>query len=186
MSTGSRDCAAPDRRRLLRALAALSLAAAAPVSAQAAGGFTPITERPPAPDFSLADEDGKIWTLSSLKGKVVVVNFWATWCPPCRRELPSLERLRRVLPPEQALVLGINVAESWDTVASFIAGVEPAPAFPILYDENSAVLKAWPVKGLPTTFVIDRKGRIALRAVGGREFDQPEPLAQIGALLREK
>lgn len=164
-------------------MAALSLAAAAPVSAQTAGGFSRMTERPSAPDFSLADEEGKTWKLSGLRGKVVVVNFWATWCPPCRRELPSLERLRRTLPAGQALVLGINVGESWDTVASFIAGVEPAPEFPILYDGNSAVLKAWAVKGLPTTFVVDRQGRIALRAVGGREFDQPEPMAQISALL---
>jgi peroxiredoxin len=100
--------------------------------------------------------------------------------------LPSLERLRRALPGDQAVVLGVNVGETWETVASFIAGVEPAPGFPILFDEKSAVLKAWPVKGLPTTFVIDRNGRIALRAVGGREFDEAEPLAQIGALLREK
>ena len=187
MSTGSRDCAAPDRRRMLRALATGMLAlAAGPVHAQTGAGFTVIPERPPAPDFSLADEGGTIWKLSALRGKVVVVNFWATWCPPCRRELPSLERLRRALPPDQALVLGINVGETWDTVAGFIAGVEPAPAFPILYDEKSTALKAWPVKGLPTTFVIDRNGRIALRAVGGREFDQPEPMAQIRALLGDK
>ncbi len=186
MCTGSRDCVALDRRRLLRALATCVLALAGPLHAETGAGFTVLPERPPAPDFALADENGRLWKLSSLRGKVVVVNFWATWCPPCRRELPSLERLRRALPPDQALVLGINVGESWDTVASFIAGVEPAPAFPILYDEKSSVLKAWPVRGLPTTFVVDRQGRIALRAVGGREFDQAGPMGQIGSILGEK
>ncbi|HET9701785.1 MAG TPA: TlpA disulfide reductase family protein [Burkholderiales bacterium] len=184
MSTGLPACAAPDRRRALRLLALLALAGASP--AQAESGFTAIAERPQAPDFSLADEDGTTWRLSGLKGKVVLVNFWATWCPPCRRELPSLERLRQTLPAAQTQVLAINVGESWDTVAGFIAGVAPAPGFPVLYDTDSAVLRAWAVRGLPTTYVVDRRGRIALRAVGGREFDQREPANQIRALLQER
>ena len=148
--------------------------------------LTEVTKRPLAPDFSLVDIDGKKRRLSDLRGKVVLVNFWATWCPPCRREMPSIERLSHVLKGENFAILAVNVAENVDEVFSFTGTLEPVPTFPIVFDRDSSVLKAWPVRGLPTTFIVDKQGRIAYRAVGGREFDDPAILAQLRTLLNAR
>ncbi len=148
--------------------------------------LTAVAGSPPARDFTLKDVDGKVHRLADLHGKVVLINFWATWCPPCRRELPSLERLWRLLGSENFVVLAVDVAEDADTVFAFTGMLEPAPTFPILLDRDSAVLGNWPVKGLPTTFVVDKKGRIVYRAVGGREFDAPELVGQLRGLLQKE
>ena len=139
--------------------------------------------RPQAPDFILEDMDGKKRRFSDLRGKVVLVNFWATWCPPCRREMPSIERLSHALKGTDFEILAVNVAENLDTVFSFTGTLDPVPTFPIVFDTDSSVLKAWPVIGLPTTFILDKQGRIVYRAVGGREFDDPAILAQIRGLI---
>lgn len=149
-------------------------------------GLTVLTDKPKAQEFSLQDMDGKNWRLSELRGKVVLINFWATWCPPCRRELPSLERLWRLLGSENFVVLAIDVGEDADTVFAFTGALEPAPSFPVLLDRDSAVLRSWPVKGLPTTFVVDKAGRIVYRAVGGRNFDAPELVDQLRVLLHNE
>lgn len=145
--------------------------------------LTEVVKRPVAPNFVLEDIDGKKRQLSDLRGKVVLVNFWATWCPPCRREMPSIERLSHVLNGADFKILAVNVAENLDTVLSFTGTLEPVPTFPIVFDTDSSVLQQWPVRGLPTTFILDKQGRVAYRAVGGREFDDPAILAQLRTLL---
>lgn len=142
-----------------------------------------VAARPQAPDFFLEDMDGKKHHLSDLRGKVVLVNFWATWCPPCKREMPSIERLSHILKGTNFEIIAVNVAESLDTVFSFTGSLDPIPTFPIVFDTDSRVLKAWPVIGLPTTFILDKQGRIAYRVVGGRDFDDPVILAQIRGLI---
>lgn len=174
--------------RMLReslAVAALMLWAVAACPAAGPQTLTPLPERPPAAQFALEDMDGKTLRLAALRGKVVLINFWATWCPPCRREMPSLERLHRLMKAEGLAVLAINVGEEPDTVFSFTGTLDASPGFPILFDRDSAVLRAYPVKGLPTSFVLDRDGRIAYRAVGGRDFDDPAIVATLRQLLRE-
>ena len=116
----------------------------------------------------------------------MLVNFWATWCPPCRAELPSLERLWQLLNKEDFVVLAINVGESADIIFPFTGMLEPSPSFPILLDLDSSVLSTWPVMGLPTTFIIDRQGRIAYRAVGGRMFDDSALVKQLRELIQPK
>jgi thiol-disulfide isomerase/thioredoxin len=148
--------------------------------------LTEVAKRPLAPDFALEDIDGKKRRLSDLRGKVVLVNFWATWCPPCRREMPSIERLSRILKGPDFEVLAVNVGENLDTVFSFTGTLDPVPTFPIVFDRDSRVLKAWPVRGLPATFILDKEGRIAYRAVGGREFDDPVILTQIRSLINDQ
>ncbi len=148
--------------------------------------LTEVVKRVQASDFVLEDIDGKKRRLSDLRGKVVLVNFWATWCPPCRREMPSIERLSRILKGPDFEVLAVNVGESLDTVFSFTGTLDPVPTFPIVFDRDSSVLKAWPVRGLPATFILDKEGRIAYRAVGGREFDDPVILDQLRKLMLEK
>lgn len=150
-----------------------------PLCASAAGKqtLTPVADLPPAPDFTLQDVDGKTWRLSELRGRPVIVNFWATWCPPCREEMPSMQRAWEQLQAEGVVMLAVNVGESADTVFQFTANY-PVD-FPLLLDLDSAVLGLWPVQGLPATFVVDAAGRIAYRAIGGREWDDPQLLAPV-------
>ncbi len=142
-------------------------------------GFTPLSERRPAPALVLPDMDDKAWNLAELRGRVVVVNFWATWCPPCRREFPSLERLQKHFPVEDLQVIAVNVGEDADTIFAFTG----TPAIPVLLDQDAKAMTSWRVGGLPSTYVIDRAGYILLRAIGGREFDDPASLAQLGAVI---
>lgn len=165
-----------DRRRFLLSLAAL---AAAPAWSQG-GGMTPVPGLPKAPPLALTDMDDKPVDLGSYKGWVVLVNFWASWCPPCRKEFPSLGRLRKRLGAEDFEVLAVNVGEDPDTAFSFAGHT----SFPILFDRQSSAMARWPVKGLPTSFLIDRQGRLALQAVGGREFDDPAIISAIRELLK--
>jgi thiol-disulfide isomerase/thioredoxin len=147
--------------------------------------LTALKPRPPAPDFTLKDLDGKTQRLSDYKGKVVLVNFWATWCPPCRREMPSMERLYQKLKNEPFMVLAPDQYENFDLVFTFTGQLDPAPTFPIMLDPESRSAKAWGVKGLPSSFIVDKQGRIAYRAIGGREFDHPEIEKIIRALIAE-
>ena len=139
-----------------------------------------VPERPAAPDFSIEDIDGAVHTLSAYRGKVVIVNFWATWCPPCREEMPSMERAWQKLRHEDIVMLAINVGEDEDSVFEFTASYPVE--FPLLLDPESAVIGNWPVRGLPTTFVIDPQGKIVYRAIGGRDWSTPGVLQKIRAL----
>jgi len=148
--------------------------------------LTPISKPQPAPALSLPDLDGKLHDLGDLKGKVVLVNFWATWCPPCRREMPSLERLRSRLGDKGLAIIAVDVGEDADTVFSFTGQLDPAPSFPMLLDRDSTAMQRWKVRGLPTTYVVNADGRVIYRAVGGREFDHDAIVQQLEPLLRMK
>lgn len=175
----SLPAAMTERRRFLASCLPLALLAAFPgVNAQGMG-MTQLTAVSPAPTLRLPDSDGQAVDLADYRGRVVLVNFWATWCPPCRAEFPSLSRVRKLFKPTQFEVLAVNVGEDPDTVFSFAA----TPAFPVLFDRDAKVMARWAVKGLPTSFVVDRQGRLVLRAVGGREFDDPAIVAALRALL---
>ncbi len=178
MNSSSISSTAPmiDRRRFLMTLAALAVAPH--LQAQGAG-MSPIPAFPSAPTLRLEDLDGQVVDLASYRGRVVLVNFWATWCPPCRAEFPSLGRVRHLFSPSDFEVIAVNVGEEAETVFSF-AG---SPEFPVLFDTNSQTMATWPVKGLPTTFLVDRQGRLALKAIGGREFDDPLIVNLIKGLL---
>ncbi len=139
-----------------------------------------------APDFSLKDMDDGLHSLADYKGKVIMINFWATWCPPCRREMPSMERVHQHMKGKDFVVLAVNQMESPDHVFAYTGQLEILPTFTILFDRASVVSQAYRVQGLPTTYLIDKKGNIRYRAIGGREFDHPVVEQQINALLNEK
>jgi thiol-disulfide isomerase/thioredoxin len=143
--------------------------------------MTRLSEPFEAPRFELQDMDGKRRALQDYRGKVVLINFWATWCPPCRREMPSLERLCQALADEPFEVLAVNQWETPDHVFAYLGQLDVFPSFQMLFDPKGEISQAFGVDGLPTSFVIDKQGRVVLRAIGGREFDHPE----IQRLIRE-
>ncbi|MGD8571282.1 MAG: TlpA disulfide reductase family protein [Gammaproteobacteria bacterium] len=142
----------------------------------------PVDGKPVAPSFQLKDSNGKLHTLKDHRGEVVIINFWATWCPPCRFELPSMERAYRELQKHNIEILAINVGESEDIIFTFTA--DYPVTFPLLLDRDSAVIDRYPVVGLPTTFVIDTQGRLVYRAIGTREWDNPGLLEKIITLQK--
>ncbi len=165
-----------DRRRFILGLGLL--AALPPVGAQGRG-MTVMPAVSPAPTLRLKDADDKMVDLAQYKGRVILINFWATWCPPCRKEFPSLGRVRKHFKPDEFEVIAVNVGEDPDAVFSF-SGITD---FPVVFDRDSKAMGAWAVRGLPTTFLVDRTGRVAYRATGGREFDDPEIINLIKAML---
>jgi peroxiredoxin len=145
-------------------------------------GLTTLPAQTPAPPLELNDIEGKTHRLADYKGQVVIVNFWATWCPPCRAEMPSMQRAWETLRDEGVVMLAVDVGEDEDTIFSFTANYPVE--FPLLMDRDSKITKDWPVVGLPTTFIVDKAGYLVYRAVGGREWDEPELVKAIRALAR--
>jgi thiol-disulfide isomerase/thioredoxin len=166
-------------------LTVLALPAAWPADAvpELSTTLTRLEEPVAAPGFTLNDMDGEPHRLADYRGHWVLVNFWATWCPPCRKEMPSLEQLYQTYRERGLRVLAINQWEDADHVFSYMGELNVFPAFPILFDPQSRVSEAWGVRGLPTSFLVDPEGRIVYRAVGGREFDHPAVIGLIEGLL---
>lgn len=138
-----------------------------------------------APGFSLADLDGEQHTLDDYRGKVIMLNLWATWCPPCRREIPSMESIYQDLVDKGFVVLAVNQFETPDHVFAYMGQLSVFPTFPILFDRDSKVSELYRVKGLPTTLLINRQGEVVYRAIGGRDFDHPKVRAIVDELLSE-
>ncbi len=119
-----------------------------------------------APEINVIDMDGKKRNLEDLKGKFVLVNFWATWCNPCKVEMPLLEKLHQTLKSDKFTVLGLHVGPGPENIEEF-KKLMPI-SFPIYVDMDLEV--DWGVPGLPTTFLLNPEGRLIYRAVGKREF----------------
>ena len=173
-STASSARRASSHRMRLEGIAmsiCVALAGAA-VSAHAAQPFmTPVHPARPAPAFTLKDIDGKTQSLAQYRGKVVLVNFWATWCPPCRAEMPSIERLYASMKGKPFVVLALDQGESVDNVFAYMGQLSPSPTFPVLLDNKSQAAHAFGVMGIPSTYLIDKQGRIVAQAIGGRDYD---------------
>jgi peroxiredoxin len=130
-----------------------------------------------APDFQLTDQTGERHGLSDYRGKVLVVNFWATWCSPCVKEMPSLQRASEILTSENIRVIGIAMGESHDEINRFLK--KQRIDFPLLADNDSSATEQWRIPGLPTTYVINEKGYVVIRVVGPYEWDSPETLQRL-------
>lgn len=147
--------------------------------------LTPLSQPVKAPNFTLPDMDENEHSLEELRGEVVLLNFWGTWCPPCRREMPSMERLYQKLRSAGLRVIAVNQTEDADHVFAYTGQLGVDPTFPILFDKDSKVSASYEVLGLPTSFLIDKFGMVRFRAIGGREFDHPEVEKLILKLLDE-
>ena len=150
-------------------------------SASVADELEPVTDQPAAEDFSLIDLDGQAHLLSDYLGKVILVSFWATWCPECIFEMPSLEALSNTLPENQFIILAISVDEKKNLVRPFVE--RHNLTFPVLLDHDFKAYKKWPVLGLPTSFLIDQRGKIIYSVVGATEWTNPATLSKIRALF---
>ncbi len=120
-------------------------------------------------DFELSNLEGVKEKLSDYKGKVVFLNFWATWCPPCRGEMPSMENAYKELKDDGFVILAVDLRDEISEVKNFVN--EYKLSFPILRDETGMVGGTYNASSIPTTYIIDRNGNILGKAVGGREWD---------------
>jgi len=126
----------------------------------------------PALDFELEDLDGNLISLSSMRGKVVFLNFWATWCPPCRAEMPSMEELYNRFASRDFEIVAVDLQEKNKQVRKFVD--DNGLTFKILLDKNGSTGTAYGARSIPTTYIIDRDGSVLARTLGGREWDTAE------------
>ena len=164
--------------RLLIGALLLACSAAAPAEALKpwSGGAAPALE--------LADLDGAVHRLADYRGKTVLVNFWATWCTPCRAEMPSMERLRRSMEGRPFAVLAVNMGESARVARDF---AEKLPvAFTVLLDREGSVTRAWGARVLPASFLIGPDGAIRYSYFGDLDWSSDEVRARIESLMRKE
>jgi thiol-disulfide isomerase/thioredoxin len=137
----------------------------------------------PAPAFRLDSLAGQPVSLDQYKGQVVMINFWATWCGPCRTEMPLLDKLHAKYKPMGFTMIGVNVEPDASLAANWLKTTPVS--FPILFDTRSEVSKLYSVAGMPSTVIIDRKGNLRWLHRGYKAGDENEYLNQIRALVRE-
>ena len=129
--------------------------------------------------LSFPNVEGETITLSEFQGKVLLINLWATWCPPCVKEMPSMQRLKDKLEGEPFEIIAINAGEDKTSIDAFLLQMEPELTFPILLDETSSLLSELNVRGLPMSFLVDKQGNIKEAILGGKEWDSAEMIELI-------
>ncbi|MCG8017033.1 MAG: TlpA family protein disulfide reductase [Candidatus Thiodiazotropha sp. 'RUGA'] len=141
--------------------------------------------KPPAmpAKIELSDLNQVQHNLSEAKGKVVLINFWASWCPPCIEEMPSLIRLAEQMKTDDLQVLAVNVNENRNRVARIASQL--GFNFPVLLDVDKSVTQDWRVKVYPSSFLIDKQGVLRFKAIGPVEWDSEESVTQVNRLLSE-
>jgi thiol-disulfide isomerase/thioredoxin len=178
------------RKTLIFIMAALLLPSLLPAAGKItaeeykAVGLQALKEGTRSIDFELRDLSGRKISLKSLKGKVVFLNFWATWCPPCRAEMPSMERLQARLKDKGLVILAVNLREDAKTVRKFMA--EHKLTFPVVLDSDGRVGAIYGAGSIPTTYVVGRDGNVLAGTMGGREWDSKEYVTFFTRLLEAK
>ena len=144
-------------------------------------GIQNITPPGEARDFTLEDLKGSPVSLKDFEGKVVFLNFWATWCPPCRYEMPSMEKLWQKFKEENFVILAVDLREGKEKVNSFMKA--NGYTFPVLLDSRGGVAKTYGIMSIPTTYLVDPEGRIVGRALGPRNWASEDAFRLIEHLL---
>lgn len=139
---------------------------------------------PTPPPLQLETLAGKPMDLRQFKNQVVLVNFWATWCPPCVHEMPSMQRLSKKMQNDPFVILGVNIAEQKPVVEAFLQNKVHVD-FPILLDRDGSVMRQWNVMAFPTSFVIDKQGRIRYALFGSIDWNTPDIMNKIRLLVKE-
>jgi len=158
--------------RSIRPLAVIALVAALATRAGAA-----------TPDFTLPARDGGNLSLSGLKGQVVMINFWATWCGPCRQEMPLLQQIQARYEPLGFTLVGINVEP--DSAAAQAWLTQVPVSFPILFDRQNKVAESFGVEGMPSSVFIDRSGKVRYVHQGYRPGDEAKYADMVRSLVKE-
>ena len=136
------------------------------------------------PDFTFPGLDGKMVSLNDFRGKVVFLNIWATWCPPCRDEIPSMQRLYQKLKGEDFIILAVSIDKSGvETVAPFVK--EYKMSFPVLLDKAGKIETLFGTTGTPESFIIDKQGVLDKKTIGPREWDSPEAMLYFKDLIEK-
>jgi peroxiredoxin len=137
-----------------------------------------------APSFQLRDVDGNLWSLSGLRGSVVLINFWASWCPPCKEEMPSLNKLfENTIEIEKITILTILFKDDPVQTTAYARGLNYT--FPILKDLDSAAASAYGLTGVPETFIVDKNGVLRKKIIGPMGFDSPNVIGYLKQLAAE-
>ncbi len=139
----------------------------------------------PAEEFELADRQGQVHNLSQYRGQVVFLNFWASFCEPCREEMPSMESLVRQYEDRGMVMVAVSVDAGWEDVDRFMASFLPGErsAMTVLLDETESTMHRYGTELLPETYIIDRDGRIVARFAGDRDWSKPQVRRIIEGLL---
>ncbi|MEM7253459.1 MAG: TlpA disulfide reductase family protein [Pseudomonadota bacterium] len=148
-------------------------------------GFGFVYGTPNAPPLALRNRDGETVDLAALRNRVVLVNFWAPWCPPCLAEMPSIERMYRRLRSAGVEVLAVHLGPNDAEAQLFLAKFRPALTFPILFDEVGAIAQGWGVDTLPMSFVVNKRGQLVYEAQGARRMDSPHLLGLFEGLTEQ-
>ncbi len=159
----------------------LLLAACGGGGGQGGGGVAAIGQ--PAPEFTLVDLHGRTWRLADLRGKVVFLNFWATWCPPCREEMPAMVRLRSMLADRPFVMVTVLVNDQPEKARRFLAKVG-GEDLPVLLDPEGAVGNAYGITGVPETYIIDRQGVLRKKYIGAYPWDSEGALMVLGEFFK--
>ena len=150
----------------------------------AKAGIPLLREKRTIKNFSLKTTEGKNITLDSLKGKVVFLNFWATWCPPCRQEMPSMEILHQRYKNDGLEFVAVDIMESTSVIQGFMR--ENSYTFPVVMDTNGDVSNNYGIQAIPATFIIDRDSKIIFYSPGARNWNTPAIFAAFERLLKNE
>ena len=166
---------APTLKGISKGIALAAMFASAAFAASSSG---------PAPGFKLNGRGGKTIDLTQFKGQVVMINFWATWCGPCRQEMPLLEDIHKKYKAMGFTMLGVNVEPDSAAAEAWLTKQKPV-TFPIAFDTDSKVSKLYKVAGMPSTVFVDRKGNVRVMHKGYKPGDENFYLTQIRSMLKE-
>jgi thiol-disulfide isomerase/thioredoxin len=147
--------------------------------------FAATSSSGPAPAFKLSARGGKSVDLTQFKGQVVMINFWATWCGPCRQEMPLLEDIYKKYKPMGFTMLAVNVEPDSKAAEEWLGKLSKPVTFPVAFDVDSKVSKAYKVAGMPSTVFVDRKGNVRVMHKGYKPGDENFYLTQIRSMLKE-
>lgn len=134
-------------------------------------------------DFKVTTLAGETKSRTSLKGKVVLLNFWATWCPPCRQEIPTIEKLHNTMKGQNFEVFAVSVGETPDTVKKFVA--QQKMTYPVYLDPKNLLSKTYASQGIPTTYLIDKNGMFIAALIGAYDYSNPELIAILTELAKK-
>lgn len=146
-------------------------------------GLQPLKEGTESVDFELEDLTGATRRLSDFRGKVVFLNFWATWCGPCRFEMPSMEKLYQRLKDKGLEIIAVNLQEDSSSVRQFVD--EYGLSFPVLLDTTGRIGATYGARSIPTTYIVDREGFVFAGTIGTREWDTEDYLRFFEKLLAD-